>query len=54
MHIPERRYRPDTIAIRISPDNMKKIQSLGADYPQILSQLLNLALNDTELMKKCM
>lgn len=47
-------HRPDTIAIRISPDNMKKIQSLGADYPQILSQLLNLALNDTELMKKCM
>lgn len=47
-------HRPDTVMIRISPDSMKKVRSLGADYPKILSQLLDLALSDTELIKKCM
>ena len=47
-------HRPDTVTVRISPDSMKKVRSFGADYPQILSQLLDLALNDAELIKKCM
>lgn len=47
-------HRPDTVTVRISPDSMKKVRSLGADYPQILSHLLDLALNDAELVKKCM
>ncbi|MDE6053991.1 MAG: hypothetical protein K2G55_09565 [Lachnospiraceae bacterium] len=47
-------HRPDTVMVRISPDSMKKVRSFGADYPQILSQLLDLALNDAELIKKCM
>jgi len=50
----EQFHRPDTIMVRISPDSMKKIKSLGTDYHKILSQLLDLALNDTELIKKCM
>lgn len=47
-------HRPDTVMIRISPDSMKKVRSFGADYPQILSHLLDLALNDAELLKKCL
>lgn len=47
-------HRPDTVMIKISPDSMKKVRSFGADYPQILSHLLDLALNDAEMVKKCM
>ena len=47
-------HRPDMVMVRISPDSMKKVRSFGADYSQILSQLLDLALNDAELIKKCM
>lgn len=47
-------HRPNTVMIKISPDSMKKVRSFGADYPKILSHLLDLALNDAEMVKKCM
>lgn len=47
-------HRPDTVMVRISPDSMEKVRSFGADYPRILSRLLDLALNDVDLVKKCM
>lgn len=47
-------HRMDMITIKISPNNMKKVKSFGPDYPKILSHLLDLALNDAELVKKCM
>lgn len=47
-------HRTNNITIKLSPENMKKIKSLGSDYTKILSNLLDLALNDTELLKKCM
>lgn len=47
-------HRMDNVTIKISPGNMKKIKSLGPDYLKILSNLLDLALNDTELIRKCM
>ena len=47
-------HKMNTVTIGISPGNMKKIKALGADYSRILSNLLDLALNDTEMMKKCM
>ncbi|MDE5866793.1 MAG: antitoxin [Lachnospiraceae bacterium] len=50
----EQFHRMDKVTIRISPSNMKKVKSLGADYTKILNQLLELALNDAELVKKCM
>lgn len=46
--------RMDHVTVRISPDNLKKVRSFGPDYSRILSHLLNLALNDTELLKKCL
>lgn len=47
-------HRMDRVAVRISPANMKKAKSLGPDCAEILSRLLDLALNDAELIKKCM
>lgn len=47
-------HRMDRVAVRISPANMKKARSLGPDYAETLSRLLDLALNDAELLKKCM
>ena len=50
----EQFHRMNTVTIGISPSNMKKIKAFGADYSKILSNLLDLALNDAELLKKCM
>lgn len=47
-------HRMDKVTIRLSPSNMKKVKSLGPDYAKILSHLLDLALNDAELVKKCL
>ena len=47
-------HRMDRVAVKISPANMKKAKSLGPDYAETLSRLLDLALNDAELLKKCM
>ena len=47
-------HRTDMVTIQISPVNMKKVKSFGADYSKILSQLLDLALNDAELLRKCL
>lgn len=47
-------HRMDTVTVKLSPNNMKKLKAFGADYSKILSHLLDLALNDAELIKKCM
>lgn len=47
-------HKVNTVTIGISPDNMKKIKSFGVNSSKILSNLLDLALNDAELVKKCM
>lgn len=47
-------HKVNTVTIGISPSNMKKVKALGADYSKILSNLLDLALNDVELLKRCM
>lgn len=46
-------HRTDMVMVKISPNNMKKVKAFGADYSKILSHLLDLALNDAELVKKC-
>ena len=46
-------HKMDKVTIKISPRNMKIIKSFGPDYAKILSHLLDLALNDAELVKKC-
>ena len=47
-------HRMNTVTIGLSPSNMKKVKSFGANYSKILSNLLDLALNDAELIKKCL
>lgn len=47
-------HRMDKISIKISPGNMKKVKSFGSDSAKILSRLLDLALNDADMIKKCM
>ncbi len=44
-------HRMDNITIRISSSNMRKVKAFGPDYSKILSNLLDLALNDAELVK---
>ena len=46
-------HRMDMVTVKLSPSNMTKVRSWGEDYSKILSHLLDLALNDAELVKKC-
>lgn len=46
--------RMDSVVIKLLPEDMKKVMEFGDDRQNILSRLLSLALNDTELIKKCM
>lgn len=44
--------RMDSVVVKISPANRQKVQSFGEDAKKILSNLLNLALNDNDLVKR--
>ena len=43
-----------TISIRLSPSTLNKAKSLGKGYTSVLSRLLDLAINDEEMLKKCL
>ncbi|MBO5153446.1 MAG: hypothetical protein J6C00_03715 [Eubacterium sp.] len=45
-------HRMDSVVLKISPANMEKVKSFGKDANKILNNLLNLALNDNDLIKK--
>lgn len=49
----ENRTKP-TISLRISPVTLKKARQYGKGYTGFLSRLLDAAINDEELVKKCM
>jgi len=42
------------LSIRVSQSTLEKAQALGEGYTSILSRILDLALNDPELIKKCL
>ena len=42
-----------TISLRISPDTLKKAKQYGKGYTSLLSRLLDIAINDEELVRKC-
>lgn len=42
------------LAIRVTPETMRKARALGKGYTGILSRLLELALNDPEMVKKAL
>ena len=43
-----------TISLRLSPSTLNKAKSLGKGYTSVLSRLLDLAINDEEMLKKCL
>lgn len=43
-----------TISIRLSPSTLNKAKSFGKGYTAVLSRLLDLAINDEEMLKKCL
>lgn len=48
----ENRTKP-TISLRISPATLKKAKGYGKGYTGLLSRLLDIAINDEELVRKC-
>ncbi len=48
----ENRTKP-TISIRISPATLKKAKQYGKGYTGLLSRLLDAAIDDEELVRKC-
>lgn len=42
------------IALRISPDTLEKAKATGKGYTGFLSRLLDNAINDPQLVKKCL
>lgn len=48
----ESRTKP-TISLRISPATLKKAKEYGKGYTGLLSRLLDAAINDEELVRKC-
>lgn len=43
-----------TISLRLSPGTLNKAKSLGKGYTSVLSRLLDLAINDEEMLRKCL
>ena len=48
----EQRNKP-TISLRISPATLQKAKQYGKGYTGLLSRLLDAAINDEELVRKC-
>lgn len=48
----ENRTKP-TISLRISPATLKKAKQYGKGYTGLLSRLLDAAIDDEELIRKC-
>ncbi len=46
------RVKP-TISLRVSSDTLKKAKQYGKGYTGFLSRLLDAAINDEELIRKC-
>lgn len=46
--------RKQVLSLRVSPQTMAKAKALGKGYTGILSRLLDLAIDDPEMVKKCL
>lgn len=46
--------RKQTVTVRLSPQALTKAKSLGKGYTSILSRILETALNDNDMIKKCL
>ncbi len=43
-----------TVSLRLSPSTLSKAKALGKGYTSVLSRLLDLAINDEDMLKKCL
>ncbi len=51
----QRKYpRSKTIALHVTPDTFEKAKKLGDKYPSILSRLLDMALDNPEMVRRCL
>ena len=48
----ENRTKP-TVSLRISPATLKKAKQYGKGYTGLLSRLLDIAIDDEELVRRC-
>ena len=46
--------RKQCITLRLSPQSLSKAKALGKGYTSVLSRILEYALNDNELIRKCL
>jgi uncharacterized protein (DUF4415 family) len=46
--------KKQVLTLRVSTDTLNKAKSLGKGYTGILSRLIELALNDPDMIKKCL
>ena len=42
------------VSLRLSPDTLRKAKKLGRGYTGVLSRLLDLAINDPQMVAKCL
>ena len=46
--------RKQTVTIRLSPKALAKAKSLGKGYTSVLSRMLEEALNDNDMIRRCL
>lgn len=46
--------KKQTVSLRLSPQAVRKAKSLGKGYTSVLSRILEAALSDNDLIKKCL
>ena len=46
--------KKQVVSLRLSADTIKKAKMLGRGYTGVLSRLLDLAINNPEMVKKCL
>ncbi len=46
--------KKQTVTLRLSPQTLSKARALGKGYTSVLSRILDLAMDDKELIKKCL
>ncbi|MBR1559257.1 MAG: BrnA antitoxin family protein [Clostridia bacterium] len=51
--VPRSERNKQTVSIRLSPSTLKKARMYGKGYTSFLGRLLDEAINDEELVRKC-
>lgn len=49
-----RQRRKQVVSLRLSPETLSKAKKVGKGYTRFLSSLLDMAINDPEMVRKCL